>query len=113
MPNSMTTDERLRVVEAGHKVLVDQLAEVAVQMREVRQCLQVGEDRMGSMEAELRANSATTTEVREILTTAKAGFRVLGGIGTLVRWAGYLSAAGATIYTAWHMITHGGKPPGG
>jgi len=110
--NPLTSDQRLRVLEAGHRVLTEQLAEVAVRLQEVSQCLQLGEARMGNIETELRANSATTVEVREILSTAKAGFKVLGGIGTLVRWAGYLAAAGATIYTAWHMLTHGGKPPG-
>lgn len=104
--------QRIRVLEAGHLVLIEQLADVAVTMQDVKDCLQKGDRRMGSLETELRDNSAVTAEVRDILSVAKVGLRVLGGVGVLVRWAGYLAAAGASLYAAWHMIKHGGKPPG-
>ena len=104
--------QRIRVLEAGHRVLIEQLADVAVTMQEVRACLKQGDSRMASLETELSTNSDITTEVRDILSVAKVGLRVLGGVGVLVRWAGYLAAAGAAIYSAWYMATHGGKPPG-
>lgn len=110
--DALTPDQRLQVLESGHRLLAEQLAEVAIRLQDVSKCLQVGEARMGSIESELRANSDTTTEVRDILTTAKAGFKVLGGIGTLARWVGYLAAAAASVYGLWHMVAHGGKPPG-
>lgn len=106
------TEDRIRILEVNHRLLTDQMAEVVVSMQAIERCLQTGEHRMGGIEAELRTNSTTTTEVRDILDTAKVGLRALGAIGTLVRWAGYLAAAGAALYTGWHMITHDGKPPG-
>lgn len=107
-----TDQQRIRLLESGHRVMVEQLAEVAVTLRDVRACMRQSDTRMGAMESELNVNSAVTTEVRDILNVAKVGLRVLGGVGTLVRWVGYLSAAGAAIYSAWYMATHGGRPPG-
>jgi len=107
-----TTEQRVRVLEVHHRVLAEQMAELSVVMQDIKTCLQRGDSRMGGLEHELSKNSTTTTEVREILDTARAGLHVLGGIGTLVRWAGYLAAAGAALYTGWYMLTHGGKPPG-
>ena len=108
----LTTDQRVRVLEVHHRVLAEQMAEISVAMHDIKSCLQRGDGRMGGLEAELSKNSTTTTEVREILDTARAGLKVLGGIGTMVRWMGYLAAAGAALYTGWHMLTNGGKPPG-
>lgn len=103
---------KIRVLEAGHKVLTDQMAELVIGMQAVHQALQRGDSRMGDLEAELKANSDTTAEIRDILAAVKTGIKVLGGIGTMARWAGYLAGAGAAVYTAWHMLTHGGRPPG-
>ena len=33
--------------------------------------------------------------------------------GVVLKWVGGLAGAAAAIYTGWHMLTHGGKPPGG
>lgn len=107
-----TDQQRIRVLEAGHRVLIEQLADVAATMQEVHACLQRGDTRMGSLETELKGNSAVTAEVRDILSVAKVGLRVLGGVGMLVRWCGYVAAACAAIYSAWYIATHGGKPPG-
>ena len=108
----LSDQQRIRILESGHHALVEQLAEVAVALRDVQACMQRGDTRMGAMESELSVNSTVTAEVRDILSVAKVGLRVLGGVGTLVRWVGYLSAAGAAIYSAWYMVTHGGRPPG-
>ena len=108
-----TTEQRVRVLEVHHRVLAEQMGEISIAMRDIQSCLQRGDSRMGGLETELSKNSSTTAEVREILDTARAGLKVLGGIGTMVRWAGYLAAAGAALYTGWYMLTHGGKPPGG
>ena len=92
--------------------LTEQMAELVISMQAVQGSMQRGDARLGSVEIELKANSATTAEVRDILQTGKAGLKVLAGLGSLLRWAGYLATAGAALYVGWHMITHGGKPPG-
>lgn len=77
---------------------------------EDRQTEAVG--RMDTMQRELTANTEVTTEVRELLSAAKGGLKVIGGIGTIAKWIGGIGAAGVSIYTVYHMLTHGGKPPG-
>lgn len=67
--------------------------------------------RMENMQRELTANTEVTTEVRELLSAAKGGLKVIGGIGTVAKWIGGIGAAGISLYTLWHMITHGGKAP--
>ncbi|MFM2049686.1 MAG: hypothetical protein RL682_177 [Pseudomonadota bacterium] len=51
-------------------------------------------------------NTAVTEGVRDAV---KAG-RIVTAV---VRWAGYIAAAGAALWTAVYMATHGGSPPGG
>ena len=67
--------------------------------------------RMDNMQRELTANTEVTTEVRELLSAAKGGLKVIGGIGTIAKWIGGIGAAGISLYTLWHMITHGGRAP--
>ena len=99
-----TEQQRIRALEAGHRLLAEQLAEVAV-------CLRKGESRMGSIETELATNSAVTIEVRDILAAAKGAFKVLGWIGIATKWIGGIAAALTTIYVAAYSVTHNGKPP--
>jgi chromosome segregation ATPase len=103
--------QRIRVLEAGHRQLAEQLAEVAVAMHSVDKCLRKGEERMGSMEAELSANSAVTIEVRNILSAAKGAFTVLGWMGSLAKWTAAVGGAIVSIYVAAYMVTHNGKAP--
>lgn len=107
----MTTETRVRVLEAGHAVLTEQQAELVVLSQGTKACLQRGDERMAAIEAELLANSAVTAEIRDILNVARVGLRVLGAIGTAVRWAGYIATALGAIYVAVYMATHGGKTP--
>ena len=107
----LTTDQRVRVLEVGHLVLTEQQAELVVLSQGTQVCLARGEERMAAIEAELLANSAVTAEIRDILAVAKVGLRVLGGVGTAVRWAGYIATALGAIYIAVYMATHGGKTP--
>lgn len=104
--------QRVRVLEVGHRLLTDQISEVTVGMQGVQSCLTQGATRMQRIEQELAANSTITAEIRDILSAVKLGLKVLGSIGLIVRWAGFIAAACAAIYTSWHMIQHGGKPPG-
>ena len=67
--------------------------------------------RMDTMQRELTANTEVTTEVRELLSAAKGGLKVIGGIGTVAKWIGGIGAAGVSLYTAWHFLRYG-KPPG-
>ena len=72
------------------------------------------ESRLSVVEEQLTliAKSATLTEeIRDAIVAAKMGFKVIGGIGWIVKWAGILSAAALSIYGAVFALTHGGVPP--
>lgn len=71
-----------------------------------------GADRMAAVERELRTNTETTLEVRDILGAAKGAFKFFNGLGLVLKWVGGLATAAVAVYTLWHMANHGGKPPG-
>lgn len=87
------------------KYLADRITDMEAQ-------LGAGANRMTAMERDLKANTETTMEVRDILGAAKGAFRFFNLLGLGLKWLGGLAGAGVALYTVWHMVTHGGKPPG-
>ena len=87
------------------------IAQLQDDVRAMKERLDSGARRMNAMQTELTANTAVTTEVRDILDTVRSGLRVLGGLGTLASWAGKLAAAAIAIWGAIYTFTHGGHPP--
>jgi hypothetical protein len=76
----------------------------------VQRQLSNGDLRMTAIETELRNNTQLTAEVREILTFARTGLRVLGAVGTAVTWLAKIGAAAAALYAAWQAARHGMPP---
>lgn len=66
--------------------------------------------RIETIETEMRANTGITREVRDLMELGRSGLRVLGWVGTAVKWFGGIAAAIAAIYAAWHAIINGGPP---
>ena len=60
-----------------------------------------GTERMNRMESKLDENSAITGQILDIVTTAKSFFKVLGWIGSCVKWATAVLASLAALYAAW------------
>lgn len=59
--------------------------------------------------AELTAqNTAATNEIVDLFQAAKGAFRVIGWVGTAVKWVGAVTAAGGGL---WYLVTHGFIPP--
>lgn len=90
--------------DAAHQALVASIDALKADQAEIR--------------AELKANSemtatnvASTKEMVEIFGLAKGGFKVLGWIGTAVKWVGGLATACIGIYALVQAILHGGMPP--
>lgn len=100
----VSQEDRIRILEVSNRMLTDQVAELVVEMREIRA---LSDQRLGAMEAALNAATETTAEVRDILQVAKAGLKVLGGIGTAVRWLGYLSTAALAMWAAFTAVKTG------
>ena len=63
------------------------------------------------LEESMEKNTAITTEVRDMLDTGKALFRLAGWVGNAVRWAGYLAGACLAVWGFWILVKHGGRPP--
>lgn len=77
--------------------------------------MQAIEDRLRDFEkiqedlgVELKANTAVTAELRDIMAAARLGFKVIGWIGTLAKWA---VALAVPVYALIHTIKTGGPPP--
>lgn len=84
---------------------------VAAKLADIDQRLARGDARMASIEVELASNTDVTREIRDLMTAARVGFRVLGGLGTAVKWMSILATAGAAIYTALLTLLHSSQPP--
>ena len=66
---------------AAEESWADQLAALRDRVDVVHGRLAAGDQRMGRIEAELRANTEVTTQVRDFLTSVTGGLRVLGWLG--------------------------------
>lgn len=77
------------------------------QLAAINERLDNGDRRMSGIETKLAENTAITSEIKEILAAARLGFKVIGGLGSFIKWAGGAAAAGAAL---WAMFHHGPKP---
>lgn len=84
-------------------------------LRAIEARLVAGTERMDALEDAMRRNTAMTAsntaliqEVLDIMSTAKAGFRALGWLGTGMRWLGGVAAACAALWALYQSIRHGG-----
>jgi len=73
---------------------------------EIEQRLDAGAKRMDRIETKLDDNTAATSEVLEILRSAKGFFRVLGYLGTFTKWVVTICAGVAAVFATWKT---GGK----
>lgn len=62
--------------------------------------------RLTDVEAKLETVNKNTAELVEMFTYAKGGFKVLGGLGNLLKWS---AMVGTAIATLWGLVT--GKVP--
>lgn len=108
-PQVMTAEERdaaiRRVAEQRLATLEEQVAEFTQAwrdgMRRIDERFASGTRRMDDMQAELTRNTEVTTEVRDLMTVARGGFRVLELIGTGGMWLLKLGAAVGAAWAAW------------
>ena len=84
--------------------------------------LERGSERMDDLTNDVLENTRVTQEVRQLtqeirdlFEMGKTGMRVLNWIGRavtrLVRWIGWMAAAGVAIWAAIYALFHGGRPP--
>lgn len=88
----------------------DQPATLA-HIRAIHKRLDEGQGRMVTMQTELSRNSEITEDIRGIMRTAEAGFKVLAGLGVAAKWIGGIAFAISTCWGLFYAWTHGGSPP--
>lgn len=71
-----------------------------------------GSERMACIEADLRANTEVTREVRDLMEMGRALFRLADLMGRGAKWLSGIAAAVVAIWGAIYTATHGVKPPG-
>lgn len=106
-------EAQIRVLLQHDDLLARQVAELTVGMHNIQRQLSAGDARMTVMATDLASNTATTTEVRDLMDAIKGGMKVLEWLGKAARWAGGIAIAVSAIYTVFYMATHGGNMPGG
>lgn len=87
----------------------DDSADDMTWQRAIERRLDRSDARMVSIEQSLDENTQVTTEVRDFLTAMRAGFRVLGWLGTGAKWIAAMAGAVAAVVGAFYAIKGGGK----
>jgi hypothetical protein len=64
-------------------------------------------ERLVQVEANLERNNEMTALLLELFSAAKTGFKVLGWVGEVVKWAGMIAGGAVAMYAAWKAF--GGK----
>lgn len=84
------------------------------QLEEIRERLKAGDDRMAGLEEQVaentaltRENTAITRDIKDLLDAARMGFKVLGGLGVFIKWAGGIAAGLGALWAIFHQ---GPKP---
>lgn len=86
----------------------DQLSRIEQAISQINKRLDKGSDRMTAIETNLAKNTEATELTRDIIQVTKAGFKVLGWLGVLVKWAAPIAGA---VVGLWHVF-HGDSPNG-
>lgn len=92
----------------------DDVAEASSQSTAVEQAiaainarLEQGDRRMDAIQNELSANTEITRDIRDLMSAARVGFKVLGTLGLVAKWFTWVTGA---VAAAWALFHHG-QPP--
>jgi hypothetical protein len=84
----------------------------SAQIHHIDARLAVVEKALTHITSELKANTETTNQVRDMLDAARGAWKVLDALGKLTKVLGVIAGAGAAVYTAVYMLFHHGRGPG-
>lgn len=74
---------------------------------DINKRLDDGDARMDRIEAKIDANNSDTAEVLDILRLGKSFFRIVGGLGSIIKWG---AAVAAPVIALIYTLKSGGKP---
>lgn len=95
----------------GNSAYDAQLNYLATLITKVEEQIGDGKTRMDKFEKALAVNNELTGEIHAMFTAGKGGFKVLGWLGSIVKWAGMIAAGLLALYTALYAVLHGGATP--
>ena len=98
------SEQQERYIAQQFGAIEDRLSEGDVRMTAL-------ERQVADMRGELARNSEITQDIRDILSAGRLGLRVLGGLGSAVKWAGMLAGGVMAVWGAWQAVMHGGSWP--
>lgn len=87
------------------------IAALAARLEGIDARLDAGDQRMGRIETAQAENNTMTAEIRDLITATKAGFKVLGQIGAVARWVGWIAGAATAVLGFLHLLKTGHPPP--
>ena len=88
-----------------------QLEYLAAVVMKIEERLDEGSKRMNTFEKAMQVNNEMTGEIHAMFSAGKSGLKVLGWLGSIVKWIGMIAAAALAIYTAAYAVLHGGVTP--
>ena len=88
-----------------------QLEYLATVVTKIEERLESGSKRMDTFEKSMQVNNEMTGEIHAMFSAGKGGLKVLGWLGSIVKWLGMIAMAALAIYTAFYALLHGGAPP--
>ncbi len=106
-------DAQVKALEELCELLTLQMAELAIGQQAGEKSRLELKEQLTGFEGKLAENTAVTGEILEIMSAAKMGFKVLGWVGTFVKWGGGVAAGFVALWALWQAIKHGTPyPPG-
>lgn len=106
-----TRDAHIRVLLAHSRHLAMQIHDLVEGQKATDERLDRGTHRMDELQKSLDGNTEVTTQVRDILTGVKMGFKVLNFIGAAAKPLFKIVAFCVAAYSTWYAATHNGKGP--
>lgn len=110
-PQPAMSDADEAQIERRHRATDDDIGSI-------KRRLDDGAARMDGLEKAVKKNTEITegngallTELRDILTSAKAGLRLLGWIGVAAAWVAGLTGAVLAAWKLLLLLKGGGEPP--
>lgn len=100
----------VRGLHNGHQLLTQQLMDALLASQRLMDKVDAQDLKIAAIQTELGQNTKVTTEVRDYLEAFRGGFKVLGWLGTGLKWLSGVAVAVLALWGAWKTATGGGLP---
>lgn len=109
-PHRRQQDDQVNDLERRADIFDDIVQEHDTAIQAQHRAVDLLTQQMVQLRMDLERNTEVTEEIRDMVRAARAGFKVLGWLGTALKWTATAGAAIVTLYGAWHALRHGDLP---